>query len=56
MVANLVLLGYVVYDDPFSLVWCGALLGLGFLLMALQVLTAKRHGVEVGGRGRAGTS
>lgn len=56
VLANLVLLGYVVYDDPFSLVWCGALLGLGFLLMGVQVLTAKRHGVEVGGRGRAGTS
>ena len=41
--ANLVLLGYVVYDDPFSLVWCGALLGLGFLLMALQLLNAKRQ-------------
>jgi amino acid transporter len=54
--ANLVLLVYVVYDDPFSLVWCGALLGLGFLLMALQLVTAKRHGVEVGGRSRSGTS
>jgi len=36
LVGNVVLLVYVVYDDPASLIWCGALLGLGGTLFALE--------------------
>ncbi len=56
VVGNAVLLGYVVYDDPASLIWCGALLAIGGVLFAVQVLTAKRHGVEAGGATRSGGS
>jgi amino acid transporter len=53
VLGNLVLLGYVVYDDPFALIWCVALLAIGFALLGLQVLTARRRGVEVGGASRS---
>ena len=43
VVGNTILLGYVVYDDPFALVWCGALLGVGGLLFALQYAAVKRR-------------
>ena len=36
LVGNVVLLGYVVYDDPPSLLWCGALLALGVVLFVLE--------------------
>ena len=36
ILGNAVLLGYVVYDDPWSLVWCAGLLGLGLLLFVLE--------------------
>lgn len=36
MVGNLVLLGYVVYDDPSSLLWCGSLLAIGVALFLLE--------------------
>jgi amino acid transporter len=52
VLGNLVLLGYVVYDDPFSLVWCLALLALGGALFAVQYANAKRKGVEPGGGSR----
>ena len=42
VVGNIVLLGYVVYDDPFSLVWCGALLAIGGVLFAAQYLSTSR--------------
>ena len=53
VVGNTVLLGYVVYDDPFSLVWCGALLAIGGVLFAIQYASAKRRGLELGGGSRA---
>ena len=43
---------YVVWDDPFSLVWCGALLAIGGALFLAQYSTAKRKGVEIGGAER----
>ena len=53
VVGNTVLLGYVIYDDPFSLVWCGALLAIGGVLFAIQYANAKRKGLELGGASRA---
>ncbi|MEV7430550.1 APC family permease [Nocardioides sp. NPDC092400] len=38
IVGNLALLAYVVYDDPASLVWCGALLALGVVLFVLELV------------------
>jgi amino acid transporter len=36
LVANLALLVYVVQDDPFSLVWCAALVGVGLVLYVVE--------------------
>jgi len=53
VLGNVVLLAYVVYDDPFSLVWCGALLAIGGVLFAIQYANAKRKGLELGGSTRS---
>ncbi|GAA4712585.1 APC family permease [Nocardioides conyzicola] len=42
LVGNLVLLAYVVYDDPHSLLWCAGLLGLGLALYAAERLVGTR--------------
>ena len=36
LVGNLVLLGYVAYDDPTSLLWCAGLIGVGVVLFVLE--------------------
>ncbi len=36
LVGNALLLGYVVYDDPASLIWCAGLIGLGFVLFLIE--------------------
>jgi hypothetical protein len=41
-VANLVLLGYVVYDDPASLYWCGGLVAVGVVLFLVENGLGKR--------------
>lgn len=46
LVGNLVLLGWVVYDDPTSLLWCAGLVAIGLLLFVLEYL--------FGARGRSG--
>ena len=52
VLGNVVLLAYVVYDDPHSLIWCGALLALGGALFLAQLASAKRKGIEIGGAER----
>jgi basic amino acid/polyamine antiporter, APA family len=42
VVGNLVLLVYVVYDDPASLVYCAALLGVGLVLFLLEYFFGRR--------------
>ena len=39
---NVVLLAYVVYDDPASLVCCAALLGVGLVLFLLEYFFGRR--------------
>jgi amino acid transporter len=46
VVGNAVLLGYVVYDDPASLIWCGSLLALGVVLFLVQYLIGRRQVVR----------
>jgi amino acid transporter len=41
--ANAVLLAYVVYDDPWSLVWCGGLLAIGGVLFLVRHLSRSRQ-------------
>jgi len=42
LLGNLVLLGYVVYDDPGSLYWCAGLVALGVLLFVVEYLFGTR--------------
>lgn len=42
LVGNVVLLGYVIYTDPTSLIWCGALIGLGGVLYLIEQLFGRR--------------
>jgi amino acid transporter len=51
LVGNLVLLGYVVYDDPSSLYWCGGLVALGVVLFLVEYLFGKRTRPPGAGRG-----
>jgi amino acid transporter len=43
VVGNLILLAYVVYDDPASLVYCAALLGVGLVLFLVEYVSGGRH-------------
>lgn len=36
LVGNLAILGFTVYDDPYSLVWCAGLLGVGLVLFLAE--------------------
>ena len=38
ILGNILLLGYVVIDDPGSLIWCAGLLALGGMLFAAELL------------------
>ena len=42
LIGNVVLLGWVVYDDPSSLYWCAGLLALGAALFLVEYLFGKR--------------
>lgn len=42
LLGNVVLLGYVVWDDPTSLLWCAALLGVGLVLYLAQYVATRR--------------
>jgi amino acid transporter len=53
LVGNLILLGYVVYDDPASLWWCAGLVAVGLALFALEYFFGTKH--DTTGK-RAGTA
>ncbi|WP_122818536.1 APC family permease [Nocardioides pantholopis] len=44
IIGNMVLLVYVVYDDPASLLWCAALLAIGLVLYILESIFGDRGG------------
>src|SRR3546814_10800847 len=51
VLGNAVLLVYVVYDDPSSLIYCAALLGVGLVLFLAEMFWGRRdrtRGVERG--------
>lgn len=43
IIGNALLLFYVVYDDPSSLIYCGALLGVGLVLFLAEHFLDRRH-------------
>jgi amino acid transporter len=51
LVGNVVLLGYVVYDDPKALIWCGGLIGLGVVLFLLEYFLGNQDRPEGSRRG-----
>jgi amino acid transporter len=51
LVGNLVLLGYVVYDDPSSLWWCAGLVAIGLVLFALEYFFGSSEKSTGPGRG-----
>jgi amino acid transporter len=53
LLGNVVLLGYVVYDDPASLIWCAALLALGFALFLVEYYFGTKDRPSGSGRGEA---
>ena len=50
IVGNLVVLAYVIYDDPTSLYWCGGLLGIGLVLFALEYFFGEKNREPARGR------
>ena len=48
IVGNVVLLAYVIIDDPSSLLWVAGLLAVGFVLYLAEYISKKRHGGRVG--------
>jgi amino acid transporter len=55
LVANLVLLGYVLYDDPTSLYWCAGLVAVGLVLFLIEYGLGKRDRPPGSGRGETMT-
>jgi amino acid transporter len=53
LVGNLVLLGWVVYDDPSSLLWCGSLVAIGVVLFVLEYAFGRRDRPPGRDRGEA---
>ena len=51
LVGNVAILGWSVYDDPASLLWCAALVGLGVALFAVEYLFGGRDRPEDAVRG-----
>jgi amino acid transporter len=42
LVGNLAILGFTIYDDPHSLIWCAGLLGLGLVLFVAEKVFGTR--------------
>ena len=44
LVGNLAILGFSIYDDPTSLIWCAALIGVGVVLFLIEYAAGSRNG------------
>jgi hypothetical protein len=56
LVGNLAILGFAVYDDPASLIWCAALIAVGVVLFLIEYSLGSRNrppGTRRGDRGAA---
>ena len=51
LVGNLAILGWTVYDDPTSLLWCAGLVGVGLVLFVVEYLFGTRDRPEDAERG-----
>ena len=43
LLGNIAILGYVIYDDPTSLLWCAGLVAVGVVLFLIEYLFGKRN-------------
>ncbi len=43
LVGNLAILGFAIYDDPSSLLWCAALIGIGIALFLVEYAVGSRN-------------
>ena len=43
LVGNLAILGFAIYDDPSSLIWCAALIGVGVVLFLIEYAAGSRN-------------
>jgi amino acid transporter len=43
LVGNLAILGFAIYDDPSSLIWCAALIGIGVVLFLIEYAVGSRN-------------
>jgi amino acid transporter len=43
LVGNLAILGFSIYDDPSSLIWCAALIGVGVVLFLIEYAAGSRN-------------
>ncbi len=43
LVGNLAILGFAIYDDPSSLLWCAALIGIGVVLFLVEYAVGSRN-------------
>ncbi|HYG94451.1 MAG TPA: APC family permease, partial [Nocardioides sp.] len=53
LVGNIAILGWTVYDDPTSLLWCAGLVAVGVVLFLLEYLFGNRSDPPDAGRGDA---
>jgi amino acid transporter len=51
LLGNIAILGWTVYDDPTSLIWCAGLVGVGVALFLLEYLFGSRSGRSDTGHG-----
>jgi amino acid transporter len=56
LVGNLAILGFSVYDDPSSLLWCAGLLAVGVVLFLIERAFGSRNRPQGAGRGASTTA
>ncbi len=56
LVGNLAILGFSIYDDPTSLIWCAGLVAVGVVLFLIEYAAGSRNRPSGTGRGRPETA
>jgi amino acid transporter len=56
LVGNLAILGFSIYDDPTSLIWCAGLIAVGVVLFLIEYAAGSRNRPSGTGRGRPATT
>ena len=51
LIGNLAILGFSIYDDPSSLIWCAGLIAVGVVLFLIEYAAGSRNRPQGAGRG-----